>query len=82
MRGGLIIWNADNTRHLADMIRKAREEGLEEVPFISTKRNRFVTTPTHYFSFQEAERLLYDARAELERNPTPVYPENLEGEEP
>lgn len=82
MRGGLIIWNAENTRHLADMIRKAREEGMDEVPFIATRRNRFVTTPTHYFSFQEAERLLYDARAELERNPTPEFPENKEGREP
>lgn len=82
MRGGLIIWNADNTRHLADMIRAAREEGLEKVPFVNGKRSRFHAVPTHHFSFEEAERLLLDARAELAANPMPVYPENLEGQEP
>lgn len=82
MRGGLIIWNADNTKHLADMIRMAREEGLEEVPFVNGKRSRFHHRPTHHFSFEEAERLLHEARAELERHPMPVLPENREGEEP
>ena len=83
MRGGLIIWNAENTRHLADMIRKAREEGMDEVPFVDHRTLPWrPAVPTHHFSFQEAERLLYDARAELERNPTPEFPENKEGEEP
>lgn len=82
MRGGLIIWNADNVRHLEDMIRQAKEEGSADVSFVNGPRSRFSAKPTHTFSMQEAERLLHDARADLARSPMPVFGENREGEEP
>lgn len=82
MRGGLIIWDAAKLAHLADMIRMAREEGLEKVPFCNVPPSRFRATVTHQFEFEEARRLHDENKALLDANPQPKFPENREGEEP
>jgi hypothetical protein len=83
MTRDLVIWNASNVEHLADMIRQAEDEGRSTVQFCNGKRTRYgVNKVTHEWPRAEAERLLHDARTELAANPMPVLSENKEGREP